>query len=988
MYPGKPRWLHAGRAARFRSTGTAVRWTGVTAAAATAVAAIAGLAGPAAAAAASPANGPAVAALYAAPQGGAAGKAPDGHPLLSIGQAQQAASRQSANGDVVVYLTGGTYRLPSPLQFTAADSGQNGHTITFEALPGQHPVLDGARRVRDWTLQDQAKNIWLAHVGTGANTRQLYVNGTEAPRAAVEVPRSDFTFTPTGMTFNDPSLGYLSSLPDQNQIDVESLDSFTDRYSPVQSISGNSIVMQQPAWDNNTWGYDTLSQPFAGGTMYLENSYAFLQRPGQWSVDSATGDLYYKAAPGQDMHGLDVELPTLSSLVDISGSYSDPAQGLAFRGIQFSGTSWLGPSTNQGYADQQNGTFITGSWPMPANWLSSCQSGCQQFEALRQHWGQIPAAVQVSAASHIAFSDDVFAELGQVGLGIGNDADANASGTGLGASDITVTGSTFTGDAATGIVAGGVQADAHHPSDPRMTNSGIQLSDNLVTGTGTDYRETSAILSTYVTGANITHNQVDHLPYDGIDIGWGWGMNDPGGSQDYAQRGTYNYQPIYTTPTTEKDNLVAGNLIFDTKNAMHDGGSIYNLSANPGTVIQNNYMYNNNHTVALYMDEGSRYVTLSDNVVQDAGVWALTNASSLNNTDDNTFDHNWYNSGATYVATGPPHNNVLTGNVAVNGYNWPSDAESVIKAAGLEPGHQAPTPVGQDVALSAPSVVRAGAAVPVKATVSNNSSETLQDTTLKLSAPSGWSVQPTSATLGTVAANGTGSATFTVTPPPGVAPGSYQLTGDAAFSEQASGPGSATGTATVTVPYSSLAAAYNDRGTSDDTSTAAGNLDGAGYSLSAQALAAAGVTPGSAVTAGGLSFTWPSAAAGTPDNVDAGGQAILVNGTGSTLGFLLTGTFGPASGTGTIYYTDGSSQPFTVTAPDWYNLPSGTSAAITMAYRNAPGNAQDHHPVYVYYAGVPLTAGKTVQAVQLPDISGSPPPVGAPAMHIFAMSIG
>ena len=117
----------------------------------------------------------------------------------------------------------------------------------------------------------------------------------------------------------------------------------------------------------------------------------------------------------------------------------------------------------------------------------------------------------------------------------------------------------------------------------------------------------------------ITHNQVDHLPYDGIDIGWGWGINDPGGSQDYANRGTYNYQPIYTTPTTQKDNLVAYNLIFDTKNAMHDGGSIYNLSASPGTVIKDNYMYNNNHTVALYLDEGSRYVTEENNVVQDAG---------------------------------------------------------------------------------------------------------------------------------------------------------------------------------------------------------------------------------------------------------------------------------------------------------------------------------------------------------------------------------
>ena len=30
---------------------------------------------------------------------------------------------------------------------------------------------------------------------------------------------------------------------------------------------------------------------------------------------------------------------------------------------------------------------------------------------------------------------------------------------------------------------------------------------------------------------------------------------------------------------------------------MHDGGSIYNLSADPGAVFEDNYMYDNNHTV-------------------------------------------------------------------------------------------------------------------------------------------------------------------------------------------------------------------------------------------------------------------------------------------------------------------------------------------------------------------------------------------------------
>jgi len=192
----------------------------------------------------------------------------------------------------------------------------------------------------------------------------------------------------------------------------------------------------------------------------------------------------------------------------------------------------------------------------------------------------------------------------------------------------------------------------------------------------------AAILSTYVSHADIEHNEVSDLPYDGIDVGWGWGMNDPGGSPDYANRGTYNYQPIYTTPTTLKNTVVDGNRIHGTKKLFHDGGSLYNLSANPGATFAGNYIYDNQHTVGLYLDEGSRYVTLTNNVVQDSGVWAFTNANANNHTDGNAFTDNWYNGGVTNVATGSPHNNTLTGNVQVSGTNWPSAAQQVINQSG------------------------------------------------------------------------------------------------------------------------------------------------------------------------------------------------------------------------------------------------------------------------------------------------------------------
>src|SRR3954462_12624143 len=182
------------------------------------------------------------------------------------------------------------------------------------------------------------------------------------------------------------------------------------------------------------------------------------------------------------MGSADVELPTLQSLVAVGGTYGAPAHNLSFSGITFTGTSWLGPSSNQGFVDQQTGGYLTGNWSWPAS--GACGSGCSQFEATRPRWSQMPAAVQVSAANTITFTGDQFVNLGQIAVGIGNDANAHATGVGLGASNITGTGSEIARNKAGGIVVGGVRADAHHPSDQRMVNRDITISNNRIHGLG------------------------------------------------------------------------------------------------------------------------------------------------------------------------------------------------------------------------------------------------------------------------------------------------------------------------------------------------------------------------------------------------------------------------------------------------------------------------------------------------------------------------
>ncbi|WBO62084.1 lectin [Streptomyces camelliae] len=181
---------------------------------------------------------------------------------------------------------------------------------------------------------------------------------------------------------------------------------------------------------------------------------------------------------------------------------------------------------------------------------------------------------------------------------------------------------------------------------------------------------------------------------------------------------------------------------------------------------------------------------------------------------------------------------------------------------------------------------------------------------------------------------------------------------------------------------------YTDVGTSGDTAAASANFDGAGYSYSARALAAEGVTPGAKVTAGGVPFTWPKVAPGAADNYVANGQTVKVSGSGS-ISFLGAANNGPASGTATVTYTDGTTQSVPLALSDW-TLGGGTGSpladntvAVTTSYRNQAGTAADSTTTYVFATKpVALAAGKTVSGVRLPS------DVASGGLHVFAIGFG
>jgi len=178
---------------------------------------------------------------------------------------------------------------------------------------------------------------------------------------------------------------------------------------------------------------------------------------------------------------------------------------------------------------------------------------------------------------------------------------------------------------------------------------------------------------------------------------------------------------------------------------------------------------------------------------------------------------------------------------------------------------------------------------------------------------------------------------------------------------------------------------FDNRAVGDDTAPGTADFDGAGNSLSAQDLRAAGWTPGRTIALDAARLIWPRSAGRQPDNVIADGQSVRLRGRGDALTFLVASSSpgGPgagASGTGRVRYRDGSYGTYTLGGPDWRAGPAATKAVGLPHLNTADGPRQE--AARLYAVTVPLRGDRLVASVTLPKDPGP-----AADLHVFAASL-
>jgi Right handed beta helix region len=508
---------------------------------------------------------------------------------LARAQAMVRAANQGMTDDITVYLKSGTYRLPRPLVFTPRDSGTNGHDVVWTAVPGKTAVISGAKRISGWRLSDPSEKIWAAPVPAGLETRQIYVNGV---RASLATGRSPVKLS---ITWN----GYRTSSPvmagwrNTKQIELEyigRLGLMTQVLCPLRSIVGRSMVVAEPCWSNSSWRRTNFVEGDGLGIPdYVVNAYELLHKPGQFYLDSTRRVLYYIPRKGEDMDTADVEAPSLQTLITGNGGPKAPVHNITFSNLQFSYATWLQPSFNDGFSEVQANYTITGTNGYAKEGL--CQyapRGACPYGA----WTKEPGNLQFRYDRNLSFANDRFIHLGAASLNLDN-----------GSQDVSVKGCVFTDISGNGIEVGNVNMPE---AAPQSQTDSIKVLDNHLYGLPTEYHGGVAILVGYAADTTISHNQIDHIAYSGISMGWG-------GWPDKAR------QPAVSN--FSHDNVISDNLIYDFMETLSDGGGIYTQGVT-GTSFRNGERVTGNvihdqlaWSYALHSDDAATFVTYTNNVM-------------------------------------------------------------------------------------------------------------------------------------------------------------------------------------------------------------------------------------------------------------------------------------------------------------------------------------------------------------------------------------
>ncbi len=537
--------------------------------------------------------------IHVSPTAPKGGKGTLESPYNTIEAAKQRVAKinKKMQEDITVYLHGGIYNLASPLLFSEKDSGQNGHTVIYKAYKDEKPQICGGVKVSGW--ERVGGNIFKAPLNRETKLRTLFVDGKRMRMAGTDKPingiadwgkyevKGDEPWAfGAGVGIDGVKFSTKDVHAYRNAEDVELVQNnvWTEKIlciREIEQIADTTILkFQQP------YGAIATNMAWAGKIKYdkqfvVRNAYELLDSEGEFYFDKSTKTLYCFYT-GKDINSVDVVAPMSEGLMRIEGSSNDNrVKNITFEGITFSNDHWslMEIEGSHAFAGIQSSglayKFVPGG-----NWHPTEYSSCD-----------VPrGAIEIKSAEKITFEQNRFEGIGSaIAINMVNDV-----------KDCTVNANYFHDLLGNAVNVGHPQhykiGDGPlYPAGVEGLCERVNVTNNYLRNVSIDFRQLEGITAFFVADVHVDHNDIADTAYGAITIGWWWGNSEIPPSK------------------VAKNNTMSFNRAGDTHKALKDGGILYLLGEQPGTVVEGNYIFNGPR--CIYPDDGTAYITIKDNVV-------------------------------------------------------------------------------------------------------------------------------------------------------------------------------------------------------------------------------------------------------------------------------------------------------------------------------------------------------------------------------------
>ena len=521
-------------------------------------------------------------------------------------------NRPEVAGGIYIRLEEGVYAQRNSLFLRPEDSGTPDSPTVICAVDGAHPVISGGVAVTGWKRgcnhpaipEKLRQKIWSAEAPLIGNrrveTRQMWVNGHKVQRAA-QFPDGGLEqmidFNPEEQTITIPVSQNVNPKRLQNAGQLEMIvhQRWAIAILRVKSIDakdGQAVVRFHEPESHLEFAHP-WPQPVIGGekgnsSFCLTNALELLDQPGEWFQEYPSGTIYYYPQADENMETAEVIIPALETLVTIDGTLSRPVKHIQFNGITFAHTSWMRPSF-QGHVTLQGGFPLLDAYKLQEPGLP------EKAELENQAWIIRPeTAIRVRGAEHIDFKHCTFRHLSSTGL------DYEWAVTASSVEDCQ-----FTDIGGTALLVGAFPDGGFEthipfiPADVRELCSHITIRNNFISNVTNEDWGCVGIGAGYVRNMDISHNEVCHLNYSGICVGWGWTSLESGMC----------------------NNRIEANYVHHFARRLYDAGGLYTLSNQPGSVMRNNRIEHlieapyatNDRAFYIYLDEATDGYTMENN---------------------------------------------------------------------------------------------------------------------------------------------------------------------------------------------------------------------------------------------------------------------------------------------------------------------------------------------------------------------------------------